>query len=278
MPTVAVVRPAPSALTKLANPVADAFTKCFAKRGWKVQQHKARIEGEPDLVAGYGWREVMADAWARWPDRVLHVDGAFWSRSREVKLAMGGRWSLVSGREYDARRLSAHRVQIAPTRLPGRRVLVCGMSAKAAISWGLKPEQWERWAVGVLLAAGAEVAYRPKPRWSEAREISGAKFEDGSRVSIGQSLGQVDAVATHHSNAAIDAVAAGLPVYVEVGAGKAMSYPRLEELPGLPGLDLETRTRFLREIAWHQWSLEELAAGAWMKPPAPLSDRPVFAG
>ncbi|HUS95996.1 MAG TPA: hypothetical protein VMX97_04575 [Hyphomicrobiaceae bacterium] len=274
--TVAVVRPSPTMAARLANPVADAFTRCFAKRGWKVEQHSTRIEGEPDLVAGYGWRDVMADAWSRWPDRVLHVDGAFWSRSREVKLGMGGRWAPYSGREFDGRRLAAHRVKIAPSRPPGLRVLVCGMSAKAAISWGLDPEQWERDAVATLVGAGADVTYRPKPRWSEARAIDGAGFEDGSRHAINDSLARVDAVATHHSNVAVDAIAAGLPIYTEIGLAKAMSVCGIETLPGSSAHDHAERERFLHEVAWHQWTLEELAAGVWMKAPAPLSGNLAF--
>lgn len=234
------------------------------------------VADEPDLVAGYGWRDVMADAWSRWPDRVLHVDGAFWSRHSHVKLALGGRWSPVNEREYDDRRLARHRIKIAPTRPPGRRVLVCGMSAKAAISWGLQPEQWERDAVARLLQAGAEVIYRPKPRWSEARAIKGAAFEDGSGKRIAESLAEVDAVATHHSNVAIDAVAAGLPVYVEVGIADALSVERLEDLVGATAHALEKRRRFLREVAHHQFTLSELAEGVWLQYPEPITLMPQF--
>lgn len=277
MKTVAVVHPSRDAIARLAEPVAEAFTKCFAKHGWKVEHHSKPIEDEPDLVAGYGWREVMADAYSKWPDKVLHVDGAFWSRHREVKLAMGGRWSPVSReRKYDAGRMMRHPVNIAPTRRPGRRVLVCGMSAKAAISWGMEPQQWEHWAVKTLVDAGAEVTYRPK-RANEAREIAGAKLEDSSRVSIQQSLEKVDAVATHHSNVAIDAIAAGLPIYAETGIAEICSAGlMLDELVGAEALSIEERASFLHEVAWHQWTLEEIAAGVWMKPPAPLSDNPLI--
>lgn len=272
MRIVAVVRPgATNPPARLAGPVADAFTVCFRRRGWKVEQVNAPITGTPDLVAGYGWREPMADAWARWPDRVLHVDGAFWGRNSHVKLALGGRWSPIVDRDYDDRRLRQFKVTAAPSRAPGPRVLICGMSAKAAISWGLDPEGWERQAARTLIATGAVVTYRPKPRWMEARRIDGATFEDSSRVSITDSFARVDAVATHHSNAAIDALASGLPVYAGIGLARALSVERLEHLPGAVAPDRGARQRFLCQVAWHQWTLSELSAGAWLKPPAPLS-------
>lgn len=278
MMTVAVVRPAPDGIARMALPAAEAFTVCFRKRGWKVEQVSEPIVGTPDLVAGYGWREVMADAWEKWPERVLHVDGAFFGRFSHMKLALGGRWSPLSGREHDGGRLARHNVKIAPTRPPGGVVLVCGMSSKAAKSWGLLPEQWEREAADRLVAAGALVIYRPKPRWTDATRIPRAQFQDSSRKSLQTALTEVDAVATHHSNAAIDALAAGLPIYTETGIAKALSVERLEDLVGAEAPDLETRTRFMREVAWHEWTLDELASGAWLKPPAPLADHPIFGG
>lgn len=269
MKTVAVVRAGPHK-ARLAEPVADAFTRCFEGRGWRVQRHEKPIKGEPDFVAGYGWREVMVDAYSRWPGRVLHVDGGFWGRDRYVKLAMGGRWSPLSGRDYDGGRLGKHQIIAQKSRAPGKRVLVCGMSEKAATSWGLDEQEWERWAVEVLRSVGADVIFRPKPNRG-GKKIKGAAFDEGT--SIYRSLNQVDAVATHHSNAAIDAIVAGLPIYVEVGLAEPMSVGRIEDLPGAPSHSITARSRFLREVAWHQWTLEELASGIWMKPPAPLADR-----
>jgi hypothetical protein len=274
--TVAVVRPrGPDA--RLAHPTADAFTACFRRLGWNVEQVSSPIQAQPDLVAGYGWRHIMAEAWSKWPDRLLHVDGAFWNRNTHVKLALGDRWSALVDHDYDDQRLQACRVAVSASRPAGTRVLLCGMSAKASTSFGLEPEQWERAAADRLRAAGAKVLYRPKPRWCGARPISGCAFEDWSRVTVAQSFAKVDAVATHHSNAAIEAVAAGLPIYTETGIARALSVARLEDLPGAAAHDRETRVRFVRQVAWHQWTLAEISSGAWLKSPAPLADSPIFA-
>ena len=218
----------------------------------------------------------MRGAHHRWPEIVLHCDLGFWSRDKYMKLALGDRWSPLVDRDYDDSRLRKHGVKIEPSRKPGKRVLVCGMSAKAAGTWDLQPEQWEHRAIKRLVAAGAApVIYRPKPTWHAARPINGAQFDRGTDIK--QTLAQVDAVVSHHSNAAIDALAAGLPIYVETGIARSLSAPTIEEAVGAEAPELEARTRFLRQVAWHQWDFRELAEGAWLEPPAPLAGHPAFA-
>lgn len=261
------------------GPVAEAFKTCFERRGWKVIETGHRIPKRPDLVAGYGWRPVMREAHRQWPEIVLHCDLGFWGRTTErdrayLKLALGDRWSPLTDHDYDDARLRVHGVKIEATRQPGLRVLVCGMSAKAAGTWNLKPQQWEEAAVRRLRAVGAKVIYRPKPTWSGAHPIPGADYDRGRPIE--EILPKVDAVVSHHSNAAIDALASGLPIFVETGIARQMSVQTIEDAVGAQGLDYEIRARFLRQVAWHQWTLDELRHGVWLEPPAPLAGNPLF--
>ena len=253
------------------RPVTDAFERCFRDRGWQVKvAARVRDGEEPDLIAGYGWREPMRTAHDRWPDRVLHCDLGFWSRSEYVKLAYGGRWSPLSDYEYDGTRLARHGVKILPTRPPGNRVLLCGMSAKAAGTYNLKPQEWEADVIKRLRRVDAEVTYRPKPTWGGASRIHGADFDRSGRT-IEQALRETDAVVSHHSNVAVDALAAGLPIYVDVGISKTLSVPAPEDAISAEAPGIEARTAFVRQVAWHQWTLAELVEGSWLELPAPLS-------
>lgn len=275
MKTVVVVRPdvpAFHAQPTRWNPSADAFKKCFAARGWNVVETDRQIKDRPDLIAGYSWRAVMREAHRRWPEIVLFCDVGFWSRDDYMKLALGDRWSPLVDRDYDDSRLRRHGVTIMPSREPGKRVLVCGMSEKAAGTWNLKAQEWEQMAVRRLLKAGAMVLYRPKPTWSGKHPIPGAGYD--LVPTIEQTLRKVDAVVSHHSNAAIDALAAGLPIYVETGIARALSVPTIEDAIGAQAPDYERRAWFLRQVAFHQWSMKELASGAWLEPPAPLAGNP----
>lgn len=254
------------------QPVADAFERCFKARGWHVKTTNKAIKDEPDLVAGYGWKEVMRGAHERWPDRVLHCDLGFWSRGTHLKLAFGGRWSPLVDREYDGSRLGQHKVRIQQTKAPGKRVLLCGMSAKAAGTWGLRLHEWEEQMAHRLKKAGATVIFRPKLSARGSR-LMRAAATDESR-SIDDALARVDGVVSHHSNAGVDALAAGLPIYVETGISRPLSVAQPEDIIGAEAPNMEARTAFLRQLAWHQWTLDELAAGLWLEPPAPLSGHP----
>jgi hypothetical protein len=256
------------------RPSAEAFKRCFAERGWKVKETTIHIREKPDLVAGYGWRPVMREAHQRWPEIVLHCDLGFWLRDQYMKLALGDRWSPLANREFDEARLKRFGVKIEPTRTPGRRVLVCGMSAKAAGTWNLELEQWERQAVKRLRKAGAKVTYRPKPQSRRGALIADVTYDQGRPIE--GILAHVDAVVSHHSNAAIDAIAAGLPIFVETGISRAMSVATIEDAVGAQAHDHETRMQFLRQIAWHQFTITELANGTWLEPPAPLADHPLL--
>lgn len=273
--TVVIVSEPENHRATLSVPVAKALEVCFERLGWRVRPTTERISDQPDLVAGWGFQAVMHEAWDRWPERVLHVDAGFWSRETHNKLALGGRWSPLTGRDYDDRRFRHHAVTVALTRKPGSTILVCGMSAKAAGSWGMNPEEWERDAVSRLRSVGArEVIYRPKPTWPDARAIKGSTFDRSSGVD--QTMRRVHGVVSHHSNAAIDALAAGLPIYVEIRISRPLSVPQLEDIVGATAPDQATRQRFLNEIAYHQWTLAELSSGKWLDHPAPLADNPIL--
>lgn len=268
--TVFVVRDGYS----MSRPVGDALEQCFKARGWRVKRASQQLSEEPDLIAGWGFRDIMHTAWDRWPSKVLHVDAGFWRRDRYYKLALGGRWSSVDGCTDDPSRFKAHQIQVCETRAPGQRVLIAGMSGKASISWGMQPLAWEKEAIRRLKAVGADVLYRPKPSAPDKGPIKGADYNQSA--SIEHALRLVSAVASHHSNACIDALAFGLPIYVEVGIAKPMSVLRLEDVVGADARPHAERKRFLHSVAHHQWTIEELAAGTWLRYPEPITRMPSF--
>lgn len=266
--------------------IADALTKALEDKRWRVfsdHQYTATV-GAVNLVAGYGWGPQMRAAAAAMPDRVLHVDLGFWNRKpvgQELagyhKLAMGSRWPQLDGVGRSFSRFLRQGVPIAADRPSGNRVVVCGMSAKAAGTFGLLPEEWELHAIHTLRSIGAQVWYRPKPSWNDARPLEGAKYHD-PKLPLGDALGFVDALATYHGNCAVDALAAGLPVYAETGVVHGMSVEHLLMLAGSTCKPEVERRWFLAELGWHQWSVKEIADGSWLKEPAPLASHPVFCG
>lgn len=126
------------------------------------------------------------------------------------------------------------------------------------------------------------IIYRPKPSWAanhpdECKPIDGTEFSKPNK-SIAEELRRCHLVVTHGSNAAFDALAAGVPVMV-LGEGicKPMSmgeeYGRLEQ-PSWP--NDEERRQFFYDVAYCQFTEDEYRNGtAWRIMRETLVDLPV---
>lgn len=221
-----------------------------------------------DCAVMYGWKRHRL--LQRYP-RFVYADLAYWSRSTHYRLSVGG-WSphryVCAGLPED--RLQALRVQVQPWRETGDELLLVGASAKSMVEHGFRYMQWENAMARHLLKLGRKVVYRPKPSDPQRMPMSleGVGYDERP---IKDALDAALCVVTHHSNTAIDALVHGVPVYCELGAGTAFSVTR-DQIPVPP--QLPGREQFLADVAWLQWSTEEMESGAaW----AHLKERGLFA-
>lgn len=155
-------------------------------------------------------------------------------------------------------RFERHGVAIQPWREEGRHILVAGMSAKAAVAEQLHASRWEERTIGKLKhLTRRPIIYRPKPNWHGARAIAGATFDRDTPLR--EVLKNCHAVVTHHSNVAVDALMAGVPVFCEKGVASLFSPLGLEsiEKPLMP----EGREQWAWNLAWTQWNLQEMREG-----------------
>ena len=72
------------------------------------------------------------------------------------------------------------------------------------------------------------------------------------------------AVVTHHSNAAVEAVLAGTPVFCVDGAALGMGESDLTKIERPYRPSYEKRLAFAQALSWCQWNIEEMKDGsAW---------------
>lgn len=135
-------------------------------------------------------------------------------------------------------------------------VMVIGMGPKSLIAHGLRLLAWEQDAVAKVRAAypGKSVIYRPK-RMQDAL-MPGEKSIHGP---IEDALRGMSLVVCRHSNVAVDACIAGVPVVCEDGAAAALygtdiANPRI--------VSVQQRLEFLQNLAYWNWKPSE-AANAW---------------
>lgn len=243
----------------------------------KLPSHKF-IRPQHDIAVFYGLSEGLRrvyDAYRDDPTRtLLFVDLGYWSRRKRTrwdgyhKIIANARHpnAYFQDRAHPHDRVAVHGLKFKPWREPTPRghILVAGMSGKAAAADGILPERWERGVIHRLRnLTKRQIVYRPKPNWIGARPIPGSTF--GINQTLEDALEGCHAVVSHHSNVAIEALVAGIPCFLVDGAGRPMSgcAKTLDDIetPPMP----ETRQQWAADLAYTQWSLQEMQTGkAWL--------------
>ena len=214
-----------------------------------------------DVTIAYGWRHPHVFDQAR---QFVFCDLGYWNRDATTgynKVIVGGRDpSPYFRRNLPADRIGRLGIQVQPWRPvlgPDAHILIAGHSEKHAGTLGYRAQQWESETIAKLRAVTRRpLVYRPKPSWIDATPIDGAKF---SRGPLADDLANCWAAVSHASNVAVDALIAGIPVYVEAGPAKSLSIARLEDIesPTMP----DGREQLLADLAYQQWTLDEMRSG-----------------
>jgi hypothetical protein len=243
---------------EIAQAMAEGIARCGDR---PVLADLSMPHKKADVAICYGWKARQR---LRLYPHFVYADLGYWQRDSYYRLAVDD-WSPEA---YVRAGLPPERLQALGVAVQswkgGREIVVAGSSAKAAADHSLGYMGWEMSAVKRLRALGLPVAYRPKPGDPGARPIEGAEYDTRP---LADALASAAGWVTHHSNSAIDALAAGVPVHCALGAAAAFSVP-LEQIGSAPRL--EGREQFLADVAWLQWSLDEIRRGeAW----AHLKDR-----
>lgn len=193
--------------------------------------------------------------------RVICWDLAYWDRYRKLRVSIDAAHpqAWVMRRDWPTDRLTADRVTITDTWNPRGPIVVAGLGQKARVQYGAAVvDAWEAEMVKACAArVGRPVWYRskrndlPVPPYAIA-----APPGEIERVLAGAAL-----VITWHSNVAVDAIRAGIPVICRDGAAAAVCGSTLPDALPSP-LATEVRDRFLANLAWFQWAPAE-ASQCW---------------
>lgn len=260
--------------------IADAMARGIARAGDTFVRYGGFDEPVcADACVAYGW--ARPDLFEAYRDRGLsyvHVDLGWWNRKPHNNPLAGAHKTIVNCREpddvsqyfrgpLDRARLDRAGIGVADWQQVTRRahILVAGMSAKCAATYWLKPEEWERGAIDALrrvlwVKGGLDeppLRYRPKPSWPDWTHFPSVVTSPPTQA-LADALADCRAVVTHHSNVALDALIAGVPICVERGVCTPFSTPmcRLWD-PIKP----DGRLDLLTAISWMQWTPTEMASG-----------------
>lgn len=233
------------------------------------EPHDYKGRPSSDFAAFYGLSNGLHRIFRDYAEinRLFFADLGYWHRRKRTrwdgyhKVVLNARHPTVyfNTKPRDPSRFASLGVEIKPWRKSGSHIIVAGMSGKAAAMEGLQPEQWERQTIAALRKlTRRKIIYRPKPNWMGARPIPGSVLDKMTALEL--AFEDCHAIVTHHSNVAVDALMAGIPCICPGGVASLLSSHDLADIenPLMP----DGREQWACNLAWTQWSLEEMRNGA----------------
>lgn len=270
----------------------EALKFGFERHGETVEMLPSHEFVEPDwqsnlavIIGIKGHSRRISHEYKRGGRQVMLVDKAYFGRTRNVRLSLNGfqppyahsyqrpadRWERVK---------SHHRIRVRPKRTDGAHIIFAGSSQKYCDWHGLGDvsDYAERMCLRIdklsrpdVDSPKRKILYRPKPSWAaghpqEVRLIPDTQFSS-PYVNILDELKRCQVLVTHGSNAAVDAIIAGVPVIVQskgACAAEPVAGDCLKKLhdPYFP--DDAERLQWLANLAYCQFNINEIREGyAW---------------
>lgn len=185
--------------------------------------------------------------------RVAMWDLGYWDRQRAMRLAVDtlhptpeqlAASPATGRREFDLREDAD----------PAGPIMIVGLGMKSLYAYGIgEPLRWERSKLKSLQARfpGRTIVFRPKGE--KVRILGNVPLRHG--MPIEEALRGLSLVVCRHSNVAVDAAIAGIPVECDDGAAAALYRDNAQPTR-------EQRADFLARLSWWNWGAHE-AAEAW---------------
>lgn len=227
------------------------------------------FDGSRNTAVYKAYRDYLRDG-----KRTVYVDlGYFRKRSTLGRYRDYHRFS-IDGRHptayfqrvrHKSDRFNSFGINLSDRKLGGDYILLCGMSQKCAEFEGFTFLEWEKDAVRrIRQVTDRPILYRPKPnKFNRYQKLEGTVFAPPEK-DITQALRGAWATVSHHSNAGIDGICAGIPAFVSEGVCAATGSTDLAQIENPPFPSPEERKQWLADIAYCQWNGDEMRDGsAW---------------
>lgn len=191
---------------------------------------------------------------ARNGGHVVWWDLGYWHRDRAYRVTVDYDHPQRLLCDMPGNRFDGAGVPLREDYCAGGHIVLVGLGVKSRAMLGFTGLEWEERTFRHVHATypDATIVYRPKK--PEPFKLCGAAVGDVANVLRGASL-----VVCHHSNVAVDACIAGVPVVCTDGAAAALY---TNDITNPLHATRAQRLAFLRRLAWWQWSPNE-ALEAW---------------
>jgi len=253
--------------------MANAFARGCARHGVPCDLRCAEpFDGNVENVNavwmyGLGSTKAVFDSYA---DKALRIIGdvGYWRGSRDIDLPERKMRIALDAQQPDKHlrlrkhpvdRFMALQIVCEPAMLRGNNILVCGHSVAQAGKFGEPYGAWEICLVERLRKVSKRpIEMREKPK-NPAHDIPGTTR--CSEHKIGDAVRKAWAVVFRSGNVGADCILHGVPAFAESGPAKAYQRLTLEQIDQAVPLSAQERLSALSDLAYWQWSRNEIAAG-----------------
>lgn len=240
-----------------------ALRRCLTAEGIATVRGKRDTPRDADLVVMWSWKQPRIIEHMRALDRpILVLERGFLPSRRDwVTLAVdgfNGRGQFAPAGDGGERweRYFSHLLKPWKTDEQGYALVIGQVPGDAALH-GADIVAWAQETTDELVSQGHRVVYRPHPSLPTPCP-AGAELSTGS---LEGDLAGASRAVIYNSTTAVESILAGVPTVIsDMGS---VAYPMASHSITAP-LVRPDRTGWCHDLAWRQWTLEELADGsAW---------------
>lgn len=248
----------PAGMGSRGRKMLDAMIEAAPAASVEVIVSTAWRNAAPVLMSyglGHPTRRQSTDQHLSRGGRLIGWDLGYWNRDEPLLFNM--RLTIDADHPHrligsePADRFDAAGITLREDADPDGPIVLCGLGSKQRRYKGMRGQSWELETYRRLKQRfpGRRIVYRPK---RSEQTIKNCEVVSGP---IEEALRGASLVVCAHSNVAVDACIAGVPVLCEDGAAYALYRDN-------PVPSREQRIEFLRSLAWWQWNPTE-ATEAW---------------
>jgi hypothetical protein len=218
--------------------------------------------GKAEILITYGTGHPIRRPWwqehRRKGGRCIGLDLGYWDRAdpdAAMRVTLDTDHPPQWIRREPAPRWKATGITLREDANPDGPIVLVGGGRKSLQVLREKPLQWEASVLPRLRTLGREIVYRPK----RPTDRGPAGLRVMKHEAIDDALKGASLVVCRHSNVAVDACIAGIPVACDGGAASAL-YGKDPCKP--TAVTPSQRRKFLESLAWWNWRPSE-AAQTW---------------
>lgn len=256
------IKPQQTPLGKVPCDGLNAAYEGLRKSGVNVKRVAHSVLAGTDIVVCWGWKRQIAERFKLLKKQVLVIElGYIGDRTKNISIGWNGLNGYAAFPEYpsdNGERFYSMGGKLKSWKTGGDYILILGQVKGDASLKGKDISSWYRdCAKKAKEVYGLPVYFRPHPESRRRRGYESIKGIENIGGSLEDALSGALFTIAYNSNSCLDSILAGVPCY----AGDRGTVAWELCMSNLAELYYPERENVVYQIAWKQWTLDEIKSG-----------------